>query len=159
MKKRSVSRGFRFLLSATAVALLLVGAGCYTNFTGTGLQARLPTTPAAEQRSVTLNTFFAFNPSHFSPRYRLPAGRYQAAFEDEHFIYFPAPAKLREVRMGFASFEYDGGLYLVKGPHRRWGLYCSMDIGGGGPWQKFDLPAEFLAAEGRTFFIEPPLAH
>jgi hypothetical protein len=146
--------------SGAQLALLLASisicASCSTNSSIIGFRAKLPKTPAAEQRTIILKTYFEFNPSHVSPRYRLPAGEYRATAEDEHGIYFAAPEKLIQKRI-VGIFEYEGGLYWAKGRHPRLKFYCSMDPGGGGPWDVFDLPPEFSEAEGRTFFVEPPL--
>ena len=143
---------------------LLAALGCVVLFAGCAgdvpisLQATIPHTRAVEQRAITLTTFFEFNPSHVSPRYHLPAGRYMAAYEDQSGVYFSAPSKIIEKRI-VGTFELEGGLYLPKGPQPRLRVYCALNPGSGGPWQKFDLPPAFLAAEGRFFFIQPPLPH
>ena len=113
-------------------------------------------TRTTERRTITLTDSFEFCPAHVTPRYRFPAGRYVATYEDQDGIYFPAPAKIIEKRVG-VSFECDGGLYRSKGPSPRWRAYFTYH-GSGDIVETADLPQAFVTAEGRLFFVQPPFA-
>ena len=121
-----------------------------------GLKISIPHTPAQQRRVITLANYFEFNPSHVSPRYHLPAGRYVATYEDANDINFPAPSKIQEKRI-VGTFDLDGGLYLTKSTPHQLRVYCETQPGGFSPFETYPLPNEFLAAQGRYWSIEPPL--
>lgn len=143
------------LVAALGIGIL-AGTGC-ADSGPVGLKWAVPRTPAQQQRRIVLMNYFEFNPSHTSPRYHLPAGRYVAGYEDNNAIYFPAPGKILEKRL-IGTFPLDGGLYLTKSPPHQLRLYCAMQPGESNPIETFPLPSAFLNAEGRYWSVEPPLS-
>lgn len=84
----------RRLSRSVSVLALGLAVFCFSNCTDSGafgLKTSLPDGRAQEQRTITLANYYEFNPSHTSPRYHLPAGRYVATYEDANGTYFPAP--------------------------------------------------------------------